>query len=94
MRRRPALTALALALAFAGCAGGAQPPEPANPPPTPAPEEAMDVPRLVTLQEPGSPFIAFNIWVRAGSQNDPEGKEGLAALTARVLADGSTRDRS
>lgn len=44
----------------------------------------------ITVSEPDSPFIAFNIWVKAGSQNDPAGKEGLAALTAALLADGST----
>jgi zinc protease len=57
-------------------------------------EDTMDVPRLITLDEPESPFIAFNIWVRSGSQNDPEGKEGLAALTANLLANGATVDRS
>lgn len=45
----------------------------------------------VALSEPDSPFVAFNIWVRVGSQNDPKGKEGLAALTANLLAEGSTR---
>jgi zinc protease len=44
----------------------------------------------ITVSEEGSPFIAFNIWVKAGSQNDPVGKEGLAALTASLIADGST----
>jgi zinc protease len=48
----------------------------------------------VTLHEPDSPFIAFNVWVKAGSQNDPAGKEGLAALTAALLADGSTTEDS
>jgi zinc protease len=47
-------------------------------------------PRLITLSEPESPFIAFNIWVRTGSQNDPDGKEGLASLTASLLSGGST----
>ncbi len=63
---------------------------------TRAQETAMndDVPRLVTLEESGSPFIAFDIWVRTGSQNDPEGKEGLAALTAAMLADGATENNS
>jgi predicted Zn-dependent peptidase len=46
--------------------------------------------RTVTLAEPGSPFVAFNVWVKAGSQNDPKGKEGLAALTASLMAEGST----
>jgi len=46
----------------------------------------------VTLHEPDSPFIAFNVWVKVGSQNDPAGKEGLAALTANLLSDGSTTE--
>jgi zinc protease len=61
---------------------------------TRAQDTEMDLPPLVTLEEDGSPFIAFNIWVRAGSQNDPEGKEGLAALTAAMLADGATETHS
>jgi zinc protease len=44
----------------------------------------------IALPERESPFVAFNLWVKAGSQNDPKGKEGLAALTARLLAEGST----
>ncbi len=46
----------------------------------------------ITVSEPDTPFIAFNVWVKAGSQNDPVGKEGLAALTAALLADGSTTE--
>lgn len=48
----------------------------------------------VVLYEPESPFIAFNIWVKAGSHDDPAGKEGLAALTASLLSDGSTTEDS
>jgi zinc protease len=48
----------------------------------------------LALSEPDSPFVAFNIWVKAGSQNDPKGKEGLAALTAGLLSDGSTKQDS
>jgi zinc protease len=55
---------------------------------------AADAPRLITLPEPESPFIAFNIWIRTGSQDDPVGKEGLAALTAAVMSNGATRTRS
>jgi zinc protease len=44
----------------------------------------------IALPEPESPFIAFNIWVQVGSQDDPAGKEGIAALTANLLSDGST----
>jgi zinc protease len=49
---------------------------------------------VITLPEPASPFIAFNIWVKVGSQNDPDGKEGLAAMTAALLAGGSTTEDS
>jgi zinc protease len=48
----------------------------------------------VALQEPESPFVAFNVWVKVGSQNDPAGKEGLAALTANLLVNGSTTANS
>jgi zinc protease len=48
----------------------------------------------IALPETESPFIAFNIWVNVGSQNDPAGKEGLAALTANLLSDGGTTQDS
>ncbi len=52
---------------------------------------AANAGRVVALSEPDSPLIAVNVWVRAGSQNDPQGKEGLASLTADLLSDSSTR---
>ena len=58
----------------------------------PSSEEAVQ--GTVTLHEEGSPFVAFNIWFKVGSQNDPAGKEGLAALTASVLEDSSTSQDS
>jgi len=98
-RPATALPGLAVALTVASCGAGPRdvriPERAAELEPTPTTAEAsMDVPRLVRLEEPESPFIAFNIWVRIGSQNDPPGKEGLAALTAAMLADGGTEDRS
>jgi zinc protease len=48
----------------------------------------------VALPEAESPFIAFDIWVKVGSQNDPAGKEGLAALTANMLSNSSTTEDS
>jgi zinc protease len=36
------------------------------------------------------PTVCFRIWFKVGSQNDPEGKEGLASITAAMLTDGST----
>ncbi|MFZ0430913.1 MAG: pitrilysin family protein [Acidobacteriota bacterium] len=50
--------------------------------------------RTIQLPEEGSPFIAFNIWVQAGSQDDPAGKEGLASLTAQLLAESGTTEDS
>ncbi|MEJ2501849.1 MAG: insulinase family protein, partial [Gemmatimonadota bacterium] len=95
----PAVLTSAFAL-LAACAGGGQEAVPAGPEPgstalsSEEPVDERSGPRLVTLEEAESPFIAFNIWVKAGSQNDPEGKEGLAALTAALLSDGGTTDRS
>ena len=41
---------------------------------------------LTVIQKTGLPQIGFKILFRAGSANDPEGKEGLAALTAAMVA--------
>jgi zinc protease len=50
-------------------------------------------PRLTTyLPSESSPLVALRVIVRAGSQNDPKGKEGLAALTASLVAQGGTKD--
>ena len=43
------------------------------------------------LPSKGSPIIYFRILFHVGSIDDPAGKEGLAALTARLLAEGGTR---
>ncbi len=40
----------------------------------------------------GAPLVSFRIAFRTGSQNDPRGKEGLAALTARMISEGGSRD--
>src|SRR5262245_38001257 len=44
---------------------------------------------------PGSsPLVTFRILFTTGSAYDPPGKEGLAALTASMLAEGGTRSMS
>ncbi len=48
--------------------------------------------RFTTISLPSSPLIAFRIIVRAGSINDPKGKEGLNSLTADLIANGGTKD--
>jgi zinc protease len=44
------------------------------------------------LPSESSPLVALRVIVGAGSQDDPKGKEGLAALTASLVAEGGTRD--
>jgi zinc protease len=46
------------------------------------------------LASPTNPLVAFRFVIRAGSQDDPPGKEGLAALTAAMVAQGGTQWRS
>ena len=41
-----------------------------------------------------SPLVSFRIMFMTGSANDPKGKEGLASLTAALLAEGGTRTRT
>jgi len=48
-------------------------------------------PELV-LQRSPSPLLRFKIQFRAGSASDPPGREGLAALSAAMLAEGGSRD--
>jgi zinc protease len=44
----------------------------------------------VLLPVPSDPTVTYGVWFQVGSQNDPPGKEGLAWLTGRLLAEGST----
>jgi zinc protease len=50
--------------------------------------------RKILLPVAGDPTISFSFAFAAGSQNDPPGKEGLAALTADLLAEGATERHS
>jgi zinc protease len=43
------------------------------------------------LQPNSSPLVTFRILFNVGSASDPKGKEGVAALTAMMLAQGGTR---
>ncbi len=49
--------------------------------------------QTVTLKSK-DPTLSVRLLFRSGSQNDPEGKEGLAVLTARMLTDASTRQKT
>ncbi len=46
------------------------------------------------LQPGAAPLVTFRIMFTTGSAFDPAGKEGLAALTASMLAEGGTRSMS
>ena len=56
-----------------------------------APPEPRALEEPVLLQEPSDPNVAFKLWLRVGSQDDPAGKEGLAALTAALIGEGGTQ---
>ncbi len=47
-----------------------------------------------SLRVQSSPLVAFRFVLRAGSQSDPPGKEGLAALTAAMVAEGGTKTKT
>ncbi|TNF33865.1 MAG: insulinase family protein, partial [Deltaproteobacteria bacterium] len=59
--------------------------------PAPAVEPGPLGEAAVLMPVPAEPLVAFDIRVKVGSQDDPEGKAGLAALTAALVGDGSTR---
>ena len=40
------------------------------------------------------PTISFRVWIKAGTQHDPAGKEGLAMLTANLMSDGATTNNT
>jgi zinc protease len=55
---------------------------------------AMAGPVASVLQPNRSPLVTFRILFMTGSASDPEGKEGVAALTAAMLAEGGSRKMS
>jgi zinc protease len=50
--------------------------------------------KTTVLPSPSDPLVALRFVLAVGSQNDPPGKEGLAALTAAMVAEGGTRSLS
>jgi zinc protease len=49
---------------------------------------------MVLLSVADDPTVSFRILFNVGSQHDPPGKEGLAALTATLITEGSTQKHS
>jgi zinc protease len=60
-----------------------------------APQNRMNAANSNTVLIPNrSPLVSFRILFMTGSANDPKGKEGLASLTAALLAEGGTRTKT
>jgi zinc protease len=54
---------------------------------TPAPTNNA----TIELPVPAEPSVSFAAWFQVGSQDDPVGREGLAWLTAELIAGGGTK---
>jgi zinc protease len=50
--------------------------------------------RFVLLDNANDPTLAYNIWFKVGSQDDPAGKEGLAYVTAQMITDAGAAGKS
>ena len=59
-----------------------------------APAKTAAGPIATVLKPNSSPLVTFRILFMTGSASDPEGKEGVAALTAAMLAQGGSRRMS
>src|SRR5262249_47043246 len=62
--------------------------------PASAPASAIATDSAVLLPVAQDPNVYFRIWFKVGSQDDPPGKEGLAALTGQMISDGGTQKLS
>ena len=49
---------------------------------------------IVALPVPNKPIVSVRLVFRSGSVDDPAGKEGLTALTTRLLVEGGTKELS
>jgi zinc protease len=65
-------------------------PPPARPVPYVA-LPAVEPMKLVVLPVANKPIVSVRLVFRTGAVDDPKGKEGLTALTTRVLVEGGTR---
>jgi len=59
--------------------------------PVPAPRSSQPP---VLLPVADDPNVSFRLWFKAGSQDDPPGRRGLAALAGALVSEGGTRARS
>ncbi|MDY7225771.1 M16 family metallopeptidase [Hyalangium rubrum] len=88
-----------LALLLVASVAGAQAPKPAEPAKGAASRgvhlpkakvlELKNGVRLILVEKREVPLISFSAWVRGGGGGDPQGKEGLSALTGELLMKGA-----
>ena len=98
MRRRTVAVATLLAACAALLAAGCCPHLRNDPVPATA-AEAAPAPadpgvRIVALPSPANPLVALRVVWQVGSVDDPPGREGLAALTAAMMARGGGGERT
>jgi zinc protease len=97
MSRRHSKPIAAAAVAVLGLAAAASAQE-ARPavaePPTAAAQAATATIETVLLPSPQSPLVAVRLMLDVGSIHDPAGKEGLAALTALMVGQAGTTERT
>src|ERR1043165_3760997 len=92
MTRRVAVLLLPLLVIGLTCNGLAQESRRAT---LNAPQNRMNTANSNTvLISNRSPLVSFRILFMTGSANDPKGKDGLASLTAALLAEGGTRSKT
>jgi predicted Zn-dependent peptidase len=94
MKGRWVLVALLVATgAGAQGAGPAQPVKPENSQgvrlPAATVVELKNGARLILVEKREVPLISFSAWLRGGALGDPQGKEGLSALTGQLLQKGA-----
>src|SRR3989442_1639214 len=65
-----------------------------RPAPRPSRNKPMTSSQNSVLIPNRSPLVSFRILFMTGSASDPEGKEGLASLTAAMVAEGGTRTKT
>lgn len=55
---------------------------------------ARGAPRTVLVPSANNPLVALRVYFSVGAADDPAGKEGLASLTASMLGEGGTKERT
>jgi zinc protease len=95
MRRLMTLALAAVVLMLSFTATSAQRRAERQAPAPSVPKATMNNQRIASVLQPSaSPLVSFRLLFMTGSASDPAGKEGVAALTAALLAEGGSRQLS